>query len=479
MGVLSHLEPKKVFSFFEEICSIPHGSGNTAAISAYLVQFARDRGLRATTDSLGNVIIFKDGTAGYEEKEPVMLQGHVDMVAVKKPGSSIDMTKEGLRLVVEGDDLSAEDTSLGGDDGIAVAYELALLDSKDIPHPPLECVFTVDEEIGLLGAASIDLSECRAGRMINLDSEEEGIFLAGCAGGMRVDCHLPLTRLKVSGTLAEIEIGGLLGGHSGAEIHKGRGNSNALMGRYLLFAQKFADLQLTEVKGGLADNAIPRQTILKVVTTKPEDLQQTVEKFDACLKAEYQTKDPGIYCRMNRTEEGSFSAVSKEDTSKAAVLLGCLPGGVQSYSAEVEGLVETSLNMGLLNTGEEELVLGFSLRSSHESAKSFLKDQLFALTESLGGRANAAGDYPGWAFRKESALRETMAEVYETMYGKKPVVEAIHAGLECGFFIGKRPELDCVSIGPNMKDIHTTEECMSISSVKRTWDFLCRVLERL
>ena len=479
MGVLSHLEPKNVLSFFEEICAIPHGSGNTAAISAYLVQFAKDRGLKVNTDRLGNVIIFKDGTAGYEKKEPVMLQGHVDMVAVKKPDSTIDMTKEGLRLVVEGDYLSAEDTSLGGDDGIAVAYELALLDSRDIPHPPLECVFTVDEEIGLLGAAAIDLTDCRANRMINLDSEEEGIFLAGCAGGMRVDCHLPLERREVAGTRVQIEIGGLLGGHSGAEIHKGRGNSNALVGRFLLFIKERADLYLMDVKGGLADNAIPRQMILQAVTTNPAGLGQAAEEFNRLLKAEYSSKDPGIFCRMEEGEKGSFLAVTEEDTKKAALLLGCLPSGVQAYSAEVAGLVETSLNMGLLKTLEEELVLGFSLRSSYESAKNFLKDQLFAMTESLGGRANASGDYPGWAFRKDSPLRETMAKIYEGMYGKKPVVEAIHAGLECGFFLGKRPELDCVSIGPDMKDIHTTEECMSLSSVERTWQFLCRVLEEL
>ena len=479
MGVLSNLEPKKVFSFFEDICAIPHGSGNTEAISRYLVDFANARNLKVNTDAMGNVIIFKEGTSGYEKKEPVMLQGHVDMVAVKKPESTIDMAKEGLQLIVNGDELSAKDTSLGGDDGIAVAYELALLDSSDIPHPPLECIFTVDEEIGLLGAAAIDLSDCKANRMINLDSEEEGIFLAGCAGGMRVDCRLPLKKEETQGILGEIQIGGLLGGHSGVEIHKERGNSNALMGRFLLFAKNQVDLRLLEVTGGLADNAIPRQTILKVVVTDSLALEHAVKEFDRMLKNEYSTKDPGIFCRLKLMEAGIFTAATKETTTKAAVLLGCLPGGVQAYSAEMENLVETSLNMGLLGIEGEELKLGFSLRSSHESAKSALKNQLFALTESLGGTANFTGDYPGWAFRKESLLRDTMAAVYEKMYGKQPIIEAVHAGLECGFFLGKRPALDCVSIGPDMKDIHTTEETMSISSVERTWKFLCQVLAQL
>lgn len=479
MGILSSLSPREVFGFFEEICAIPHGSGNTKQISRYLAEFAKKRSLKYRQDELGNVIIWKKASQGYEDREPIMLQGHMDMVAVKKPQSTINMEKEGLRLAVEGDTLFARETSLGGDDGIALAYELALLDTDTLPHPPLECVFTVDEEIGLLGAQAIDLSDCLSQRLINLDSEEEGIFLAGCAGGMRVDCHLPWQREEVQGICCTVRIGGLLGGHSGAEIHRGRANSNVLAGRFLLYAKEKVTLRLVDIEGGLADNAIPRETAMKLLVADPFGLVQAAEEFDRMLKLEYAAKDPGIFCCLEQHEPGSCFAVTREDTLKVATLIGCLPNGVQSYSGEIEGLVETSLNMGLLNSSKEGLSLGFSLRSSFESAKNGLKQQLFALTESLGGSSQATGDYPGWAYRKDSPLREKMAEVYEKMYGRQPEIQAIHAGLECGFFQEKIPQLDCVSIGPDMKDIHTTEETMSISSVCRTWEFLCQVLREV
>ena len=479
MGILSSLSPREVFGFFEEICAIPHGSGNTKQISRYLAEFAKKRSLKYRQDELGNVIIWKKASQGYEDREPIMLQGHMDMVAVKKPQSTINMEKEGLRLAVEGDTLFARETSLGGDDGIALAYELALLDTDTLPHPPLECVFTVDEEIGLLGAQAIDLSDCLSQRLINLDSEEEGIFLAGCAGGMRVDCHLPWQREEVQGICCTVRIGGLLGGHSGAEIHRGRANSNALAGRFLLYAKEKVTLRLVDIEGGLADNAIPRETAMKLLVADPFGLVQAAEEFDRMLKLEYTAKDPGIFCCLEQHEPGSCFAVTREDTLKAATLIGCLPNGVQSYSGEIEGLVETSLNMGLLNSSKEGLSLGFSLRSSFEGAKNGLKQQLFALTESLGGSSQATGDYPGWAYRKDSPLREKMAEVYEKMYGRQPEIQAIHAGLECGFFQEKIPQLDCVSIGPDIKDIHTTEETMSISSVCRTWEFLCQVLREV
>lgn len=479
MEILSNLSPREVFTFFEEICAIPHGSGNTEKISQYLVEFAKKRGLKYRQDELGNVIIWKKASQGYEDREPIMLQGHMDMVAVKKPQSTIDMEKEGLRLAVEGDSLFARQTSLGGDDGIAVAYELALLDADTLPHPPLECVFTVDEEIGLLGAKAIDLSDCLAKRMINLDSEEEGIFLVGCAGGMRVDCYLPWKREEIQGICCTVRIGGLLGGHSGAEIHRGRANANALAGRFLLHAKEKIALRLLEIEGGLADNAIPRETTMKLVVADPFALKLAVEEFDTMLKQEYSAKDPEIFCHFEQHEPGSYFTVTREDTLRAAALIGCLPNGVQAYSGEIEGLVETSLNMGLLNSSKGGLSLGFSLRSSFQSAKEGLREQLFALTEGLGGSCQATGDYPGWAYRKDSPLRDKMVEVYEKMYGRQPEIQAIHAGLECGFFQEKIPGLDCVSIGPDMKDIHTTEETMSISSVGRTWEFLCQVLQEV
>ena len=476
MSILGHLEPTNVFRFFEEICNIPHGSRNIDKISNYLVDFAKERNLEYYQDEIKNVIIIKEATKGYENKEPIMLQGHMDMVAVKKPESTIDMATEGLRLKVDGDIIYAEDTSLGGDDGIAVAYELALLDADNLSHPRMECVFTVDEEVGLNGAAAIDLSVCKAKRMLNLDSEEEGIFLTGCAGGMRVDCALPLKREMVDGALCEVHIGGLTGGHSGAEIHKGRANSNTLMGRFLVHAGKKVDMNIVAMEGGLADNAIPRETKMEVVVSDVEALTAQAEAFDKILKAEYATKDSGIFVKVTVKEVGSFEAVTKEDSEKTGKLIFLLPGGVQAMSGDVEGLVETSLNMGQLSMKKEQINLGFSVRSSIESAKYMLVEKLYALTESFGGSCKSTGDYPGWAYRVDSPLRDSMVNIYTEMFGKAPKIEAIHAGLECGFFLGKIPELDCVSIGPDMKDIHTTEETMSISSVKRTWEFILKVL---
>ena len=476
MSILGHLEPANVFRFFEEICNIPHGSGNMDKISNYLVDFAKERKLEYYQDAIKNVIIIKEATAGYENKEPIMLQGHMDMVAVQKPESTIDMANEGLRLKVDGDIIYAEDTSLGGDDGIAVAYELALLDADNLSHPRIECIFTVDEEVGLNGAAAIDLSVCKAKRMLNLDSEEEGIFLTGCAGGMRVDCALPLKREMVDGALCEVHIGGLTGGHSGAEIHKGRANSNTLMGRFLVHAGKKVDMNILAMEGGLADNAIPRETKMEVVVSDVEALTAQAEAFDKILKAEYATKDSGVFVKVTVKEVGSFEAVTKEDSEKTGKLIFLLPGGVQAMSGDVEGLVETSLNMGQLSMKKEQINLGFSVRSSIESAKYMLVEKLYALTESFGGSCKSTGDYPGWAYRVDSPLRDSMVNIYTEMFGKAPKIEAIHAGLECGFFLGKIPELDCVSIGPDMKDIHTTEETMSISSVKRTWEFILKVL---
>ena len=477
MSILGHLEPANVFRFFEEICGIPHGSGNIDKISDYLVAFAKQRNLEYYQDEIKNVIIIKEATAGYENKEPIMLQGHMDMVAVKKPESTIDMTSEGLRLKVDKDIIYAEDTSLGGDDGIAVAYELALLDANNLSHPRIECIFTVDEEVGLNGAAAIDLSVCKAKRMLNLDSEEEGIFLTGCAGGMRVDCSLPLRREVKDGALCEIHIGGLTGGHSGAEIHKGRANSNTLMGRFLVHVAKEVAMNIVSMEGGLADNAIPRETKMQVVVSDVEALNAQVVWFDKILKTEYATKDSGIFAKVVVKEVGSFEAVTKEDSEKTGKLIFLLPGGVQAMSGDVEGLVETSLNMGQLSMKKDRVNLGFSVRSSVESAKYMLVEKLYALTESFGGSCTSTGDYPGWAYKVDSPLRDSMIKIYTEMFGKAPRIEAIHAGLECGFFLGKIPELDCVSIGPEMKDIHTTEETMSISSVKRTWEFILKVLE--
>ncbi|MGN0423869.1 MAG: aminoacyl-histidine dipeptidase [Acetatifactor sp.] len=480
MGALSTLEPNSVFHFFEEICKIPHGSGNIEQISDYLVAFARERGLYCVQDELKNVVIVKEATAGYEKEPAVILQGHMDMVAVKKPDCSIDMKTEGLKLGVNGDEIYAEGTSLGGDDGIAVAYSLALLDARDIPHPKLEVIITVDEEVGMDGATFIDLSMITGNRMVNLDSEDEGIFLVSCAGGARVKCSHPLIRKPVQGVRYTVRIGGLQGGHSGCEIQKERGNSNCLFGRVLYQIGREMNVALLSVNGGLADNAIPRETVAEVVVDeeKCEAFEQALQAITAEIAAELITRDPLFEIVAVRRECGEFSAIPADRTEQLCAYLFSLPNGVQTMSADMPGLVETSLNLGILRTDAEEFVAEFSVRSSVESAKKALIQRLRAMTGLIGGQTAVSGDYPGWKYRKDSPLRDKMIAVFQQMYGRDPQVEAIHAGLECGILGSKIRDLDCVSIGPDMKNIHTTEETLSISSTKRVWEYLCALLAR-
>lgn len=479
MNVLANLEPQKVFHYFEEITKIPHGSGNVEQISNYLADFARERGLFCIQDELKNIIIIKEAAPGYEKEPPVILQGHMDMVAVKKPDCDIDMKTEGLRVAVCEDKIYAEGTSLGGDDGIAVAYALALLDGKNLRHPRLEVIITVDEEVGMDGARGIDLSMLTGNRMINLDSEEEGIFLTSCAGGARVHCNLELTAVERDGEAVEVILGGLLGGHSGGEIHKERGNSNCLFGRLLYRLTRKLSVGLAEAEGGLADNAIPRETRATLVISKKDSgaFVDIVRETEEEIRGELASKDSDFYISLGESREGSFVCVTAEDTERAAAFLSALPNGVQAMSADMPGLVETSLNLGILKYEGGNLLAEFSVRSSVESAKKALIDKVRAVTELAEGSIEVTGDYPGWKYRKDSPLRDKMTAVYEKMYGRAPKVEAIHAGLECGILGSKIPDLDCVSIGPDMKDIHTTEETLSIASTGRVWEYLVRLLE--
>ena len=477
MGVSEALEPKKVFRFFEEICHIPHGSGNVDKLSDYLVSFAKDRGLYCRQDEMKNVIISKEASPGYENAEGIILQGHMDMVAVKKPGCDIDMKTQGLKPRVEGDYIYAENTSLGGDDGIAVAYALAILDDNSLPHPHLDVVITVDEEVGMDGAKALDLSDVKGSRLLNLDSEEEGYFLAGCAGGASVKHILETEWENRTGTAYTCKICGLLGGHSGGEIHKERGNANSLMGRFLQELSAVTQIGICWLESGLADNAIPREAVLKfVVSEKESELEQAVRAFEKVLQAEFSTKDPGVKIEMAKQESVSCPCLRTDCAEKVKNLLFLMPNGVQAMSADMHGLVQTSLNNGIMKLGEKEFTVVTSVRSSVDSEKRTLLTKIKTLTEVLGGTVEVTGDYPGWTYRKKSPFRDLCVKVYEEMYGKKPVIQAIHAGVECGILLQKRPDLDCISLGPDMKDIHTTEEKLSISSTKRVWEYVCRVL---
>lgn len=476
MKVLQGLEPAAVFGFFEEICNIPHISYHEKELSDYCVNFAKERGLYYEQDEMGNVIIIGEATPGYEEVEPIMIQGHLDMVGDKVPECSIDMEKEPIKVMIDGDYLTADGTTLGGDDGIAVAYGLALLDAKDIPHPRLELVLTVSEEVGLEGATGIDLSCCKAKRLLNIDSEEEGVFTAGCAGGMRVDCRIPVETEVKSGAVCEIKTQGFLGGHSGIEINKGRANGNTAVGRFLLFLKEKAAFDLVSIVGGVKDNVIPKNVTAKFLTTDVDAVKTAVGEFNKVLDMEYAVADPDVELVLEIKEAAECTVLSEVSKEKVITALNLMPNGVQTMSSDLPDLVETSLNLGVIKIDETEINLCFSVRSSLESAKQFIGAKLKQLTESLGGTTGYQGDYPGWPYARESKLRDLCIKVHKEQYGTEPKIEVIHAGLECGILSSKIEGLDCISMGPNMYDVHTPDERISISSIARVWEFLKAVL---
>ena len=481
MAVLENCEPKRVFHYFEEICKIPHGSGNIRQISDYLVQFAKDHDLKYIQDEMNNVVIYKPGTAGYENAPTVIVQGHMDMVCEKRPDVDHDFTKDGLNLSVEGDYVSANGTTLGGDDGIAVAYGLALLESDTIAHPPLEVFITVDEEIGLLGAVGFDCSVLKGRRFINLDSEAEGSLWISCAGGLSGISHIPVTRLEAKGEKLTVKISGLMGGHSGAEIDKNRANANSLLGKFLHGLDAKAGYELISVQGGQKDNAITRESIAELLTVKEnvEAVKEYAASMQTAWREEYTGTDEGITVTVTEEGEQDVKVLHPTRKEKVVFFLVNVPYGVQKMSGTIKGLVETSTNIGILKTSENEVLGSSSIRSSVETARDALSDKIEYLTEFLGGEYERQGVYPAWEYRKDSPLRDKMVEVYEEMYGQKPNVVAIHAGLECGLFYKKMEGLDCVSLGPDMKDIHTSEEVLSISSTERVWKYLVKVLGAL
>ena len=480
MGVLSGLEPEPVFRYFEEICGIPHTSHHEKALSDYCVRFAKERGYNCMQDEMGNVIIIAEATPGYEDVEAVIVQGHLDMVGDKAEGCDIDMEKEGPRIYIDGDYIRADGTTLGGDNGIAVAYALALLDAKDgsIPHPRVEVVLTVCEEVGLLGASAMDFYPCRARRMINIDSEVEGILTAGCAGGRRARCHIPVKRIQCTGLRCKLELTGLLGGHSGMEIDKGRANGATLLGRFLMLLKECMPYDLVSLAAGAKENVIPKSGSAVILIAPEEEgaLRRAIERFMDCMEAEYGKADPGIRLELTVGKAGAFPALDKVSRSRVLTALNLMPNGVQAMSMDLPGLVETSINMGVAELAEDELILRQSIRSSIASAKEMISRKVTLLAEQLGGRVDFQGDYPAWPYARNSRLRDLCVEIFKEQYGYEPKIEMMHAGLECGILSGKLEGLDCISFGPNQHDIHTPNEHLDIASAARVWEYLKAIL---
>lgn len=471
MRVLENLRPEAALRYFEELCAIPHGSRDTKRISDYCVRFAQSHGLEYVQDAHNNVIIRKPASAGYEDRPTVILQGHLDMVCEKDADCDIDFATDGLRLRHDGAYIFAEGTTLGGDDGIAVAYALAVLAADDLAHPPLEAVFTIDEEIGMLGADAMDMSVLRGRVLLNCDSEDEGVLTVSCAGGATSMLHRPVTRESAAGTAYRAGVRGLIGGHSGVEIDKGRANANKLLAAVL----ETLPVRLISIDGGSKDNAIPRTS--EAVLLAGDGFERlffaAAERLRASLPA---GESPEFYCERTQT---ALLPMTEEGSGKVLALLNALPNGVQAMSADIEGLVQTSLNLGILKTEENAVTMTFSVRSSVNAEKTELIDRLKTLGAQYGAEYTESGEYPAWEYRRDSRLRDVMVGTYARLYGAEPKVEAIHAGLECGIFSDRLPGLDAVSFGPQMYDIHTSRERLEIASVARTWDYLVAVLAAL
>ncbi len=474
MSVLSSLAPERVFKYFEELSQVPRGSGNMSDIADYCVSFAEEHGLRFIRDASDNIIIFKAASKGYENAEPIILQGHLDIVCQKTPEREIDFLRDGLELYVDGDFLKARGTTLGADNGIAVAMIFAILESGNINHPEIQAVLTTDEEIGMVGAIALDASPLTAKRMINLDSEDMDCMTVSCAGGSDFSAAISGKTQKVRGKMITVCISGLCGGHSGICIHEGRINANMLSARILNFLMDKTEFSLVSVNGGDKCNAIPNSSTFEIVSDDAQSIKDAAEAYIAEIKKEVYSREPNLKIEINIADSGEYTAFG--DKEKIITALLCAPNGVLDMSREIEGLVETSLNLGILKTVDEKINFGFALRSNKKTALKFLEDKLKAYFKNFGAEIKSGGHYPPWEFNANSRLQEIYIDCYKKPLGKAPRVEAIHAGLECGVFADKIENFDGIAIGPQMYDVHTTNERLSISSTAATYSLLLEIL---
>jgi dipeptidase D len=485
MNSLEQMDYKGVIKGFEEISKIPRGSGNVEKISNHLVEFAKKHNLKYKQDEAKNVIIIKEASAGRENEPGIILQGHMDMVCEKRRESTIDFLNDGIKLITDGDYLHADGTTLGADDGIAIAYIMAFFSDETLNHPRLEAVITTDEEVGMKGAAVLDTSLLKGKYLINIDSEEEEYLLSGCAGGFTGTSTLPVIKETAYGKKVKLSIRGLKGGHSGSDINKNRTNANKLMGRLLFDLREDHSFRLIDILGGFKDNVIPREADADLLITAVDEkelnekfirINDGISKIMAIYQKELSGSEPQLECSVQDVGNGSFQVLHPVSFEKMLFLLVNMPYGIQVMSSDIEGLVESSLNLGIFHIKDDKAIFVNSVRSSSKSYKYYMGDKLNYLVSLLGGDFSIDGDYPAWEYKKDSKLREHLQKIYHGLYGKEMKVAAIHAGLECGYMNEKIPGVDCVSIGPEMSGVHTIEEKVSISSVIRVYKFLEKVI---
>lgn len=478
---IQSMDYKNVLTNFVELSQVPRGSGFNQKISDYLVEFAKKHNLKYVQDEALNVIIYKPATPGYEGHTPVIIQGHMDMVCLQENGNDHDFMTQGLDLRFDGEWLSAYKTTLGGDDGIAVAYGLSLLADDTIEHPALEVLITTDEETGMDGAKALDCSLLKGRYMINVDSEDEGTVLVSCAGGMRFYAEIPLTPMEAEGTVLNLMVSGLQGGHSGAEIHKNRTNATLLLARALNQLKETNDFLLISMKGGDKDNAIPSSADAEILVKneEAEDVVAAIKKLNDIYYKELSAAEPDVKLTVENAGQQQVTAIHPTQATKVLFALIQSPSGVQSMSSEMDGLVESSLNLGIFDATGDVATFHYSLRSSKSSYKYFMRDRLTMLFEFLQADIEANSEYPAWEYKKESKLREIFIQVFTKQYGYEPTVTAIHAGLECGLISEKIPDIDIVSIGPDMRDIHTPKERLNLVSAVRVYKFVENLLKEL
>lgn len=482
MNILQNLEPELVFKHFEAISNIPRGSGNEKAISDYLLNFGKGLGLESIQDEALNIIIKKPATEGYEKAPTVIIQGHMDMVCEKNRGTDHDFINDPLKLRKIDDHIYATGTTLGADNGIAVAYAMAVLEANDVAHPALEILLTTDEETGMSGAMAVSDKYIKGKTLINLDNEEEGYLLVSCAGGIRSKGKLKIQRENSSqDKVVTINISGLKGGHSGMDIIKERGNSNKILGRVLKALLEVVDFRLVSMDGGSKNNAIPReaQGIIAINENDLDSVREVIESQTLILQNEFKAQDNGLIIKYQISNDIIEKTFTKECTEKAINILYLYPNGINTRSTEIDGLIESSTNLGVLTTKEEYVEFDSAVRSSVSSLKNEIILRSKTIVELLGGEFETNSDYPAWEYNPNSKIREVCQSVHKKMYGKEAKIVAIHAGVECGLFNEKLGNLDMISFGPNLYDVHTPEEHMSISSVKNTWEYLKEILKAM
>lgn len=497
---INKLSPSEVFSYFQEICAIPHGSGNTGMIADYCLEFAKAHGLKARKDTSDNVVIFKAGTSGYEDCEPVILQGHLDMVCEKEQDCDIDMSVQSIKACTDGKMVWADGTTLGADDGIAIAFILAVLASDTIAHPPIQAVLTSDEEIGMLGARDLDTSELTAKRLINIDSENEGILYVSCAGGVRAECDIPVVYEDAVGWVSggeqddnasdaagngqvcfAVKISGLAGGHSGVEIHKQHTNAIRLLASLLSHASGAADFRLVSLSGGGKENAIPKEAkaVVSVRSCDATTFEQSIKESAAVWMQEIRATEPYAKIEVEKTDAAADKVLDFHSTENVIYALWLSPDGVYRMSQEIKGMVQTSLNLGTAYFDTDKLVYKYLIRSNTAAGKKLLLERVTTFVKHLSGKVVTMSDYPAWEYKSDSQLRKICVDSFTNVYGHEPEVTSIHAGLECGILAGKMPGVDMISFGPTLESVHTPDECMDAASVERTWEYLMEILKSL